>query len=353
MNIFENVDSTLYRVAPVSAEDDGVSTIINELVHAGAIVDEISDDTIVASCKSRSSLEAMADLLDDDWRVEQYAINVYELKPSGLVNKVDSDTIDVDQITNFDHVRVEFIIFLNTDGVDYTSYTDIEEDDLTEKFVNTNKKQPIWLALSKTSTAAKGGTFVVTPHPVRRGAVLVHVEYKYDVEDTDFVLRNAEKITNDINTINNGLINKRLVTSNYELEDPISFDFKLDMCERGHFITAPAVYMSNTNRTDLYAIMESFEDTTLVAEASIINEVKRVIKVNFRGKKRIKLKCLPGYKYDITRKACVKITGSEKAVDRRAKIKMARTKKAAGSGFRRAVDRKTKKAKRFRKMMGV
>ena len=353
MNIFENVDSTLYRVAPTSADEDSMSTIINEIVHAGGIIDEISDDTVVASCKSRGALDAIADLLDDDWRVDSYAINVYELNTSGLVNKVDDDTIDIDQIVNFNNLRVEFIIFLDTDNIDYTYYSDVDYDDLTEKFVNTNTKQPLWLALTKTSTATKGGTFIVTPHPTIRGAILVHAEYKYDADDTTFIHDNVEKITNDINTINNGTINKRLVTSNYELQEPISFDFKLDMCTPGHFITAPAIYMSNESKTDLTTIMESFEETLLVAEPGIINEAKRIIKVNFKGKRRIKLKCLPGYKYDNTRKACVKISGAEKAIDRRAKIKMSRTKKAAGSGFKRAVDRKTKKAKRFRKMMGV
>lgn len=353
MNIFENVDSTLYRVAPTSAQEDSVSTVINELVHAGGIIDEINDDTVVASCRSRSAMDAMADLLDDDERVEGYVINVYELNTSGLVNIVDDTTIDIDQIRNFDHLRVEFIVFLDTGTIDYTSYVDVDHDELTEKFVNTNTKQPLWLALTKNTTAVKGGTFIVTPHPTVRGAILVHAEYKYDPTNSTFIHDNAEKIKNDINTINNGLINKRLVTSNYELQSGISFDFKLDMCEPGHFITAPAVYMSNTSKTDLLSVMESFEETTLVAEIGIINEVKRVIKVNFKGKRRIKLKCLPGYKYDNERKACVKITGAEKAIDRRAKIKMTRTKKAAGSGFRRAVDRKTKKAKRFRKMMGV
>lgn len=353
MNIFENVDSTLYRVAPTSTEEDSISTIINEIVHAGGIIDEIDDDTIVASCKSRSALEAIADLLDDDSRVDNYAINVYELDTSGLVNKVDNDTIDIDQIVNFGHLRVEFIIFLDSNSVDYSYYSDVDYDELTEKFVNTNTKQPLWLALTKTSTAVKGGTFIVTPHPTIRGAILVHAEYKYDADNTTFIQDNVEKITNDINTINNGTINKRLVTSNYELQDPISFDFKLDMCTPGHFVTAPAIYMSNNSRTNLTTIMESFDKTLLVAEPGIINEVKRIVKVNFKGKRRIKLKCLPGYKYDNNRKACVKISGAEKAIDRRAKIKMSRTKKAAGSGFKRAVDRKTKKAKRFRKLMGV
>lgn len=84
-----------------------------------------------------------------------------------------------------------------------------------------------------------------------------------------------------------------------------------------------------------------------------ISEVRRRIKINFRGKKTIKMQCRRGFKWDASKKSCVKIVGAEVALKRRAMRKMVRTKKAKGASFRTRVNRKTRKAKRFRKSMGV
>lgn len=87
--------------------------------------------------------------------------------------------------------------------------------------------------------------------------------------------------------------------------------------------------------------------------AEYISEVRRRIKVNFRGKKRIKMQCRPGFKWVAAKKTCVKITGSEVALKRKAMRRMVRTKKAKGASFKVRVLRKTRKAKRFRKSMGL
>lgn len=84
-----------------------------------------------------------------------------------------------------------------------------------------------------------------------------------------------------------------------------------------------------------------------------ISEVKRRIKVNFRGKRRIKMQCRPGFKWDSTKRSCLKITGSEVALKRKAMRRMVRTKKAKGASFKARVQRKTRKAKRFRRSMGL
>lgn len=84
-----------------------------------------------------------------------------------------------------------------------------------------------------------------------------------------------------------------------------------------------------------------------------MTEVRRRIKINFRGKKRIKMQCRPGFKWDAAKKSCIKITGAEVALKRRAMRKMVRTKKSKGASFKARVLRKTRKAKRFRKSMGL
>ena len=80
-------------------------------------------------------------------------------------------------------------------------------------------------------------------------------------------------------------------------------------------------------------------------------EVKRIIKINAKGKRRIKMKCKKGYKW--TGGKCVKISGSELTSKRRAIKKAVRTKKSKGAGFKRRVLRLRKKALRKRKAMGL
>lgn len=95
---------------------------------------------------------------------------------------------------------------------------------------------------------------------------------------------------------------------------------------------------------------EQFDESTNV---EFLQEVRRRIKVNFRGKRRIKMQCRPGFRWDASKRSCVKITGSEVATKRKAMRKMVRTKKSKGTSFRARVLRKTRKAKRFRKSMGL
>jgi hypothetical protein len=80
-------------------------------------------------------------------------------------------------------------------------------------------------------------------------------------------------------------------------------------------------------------------------------ERRRIIKVNARGQRRIKIKCKKGYKY--ANGKCIKITGSEMTKKRRAIKKSVRTKKQKGSGFQRRVQRLRKRALKKRKSMGL
>lgn len=90
-----------------------------------------------------------------------------------------------------------------------------------------------------------------------------------------------------------------------------------------------------------------------VDETAVMMEIKRRIKVNFRGKRRVKMQCLPGYKYNPDAKVCEKITGAEVAHNRISHRRAVRTRRAKGNGFKVRVARKSRKAKRFRKSMGL
>ncbi len=85
--------------------------------------------------------------------------------------------------------------------------------------------------------------------------------------------------------------------------------------------------------------------------AETLDEIKRRIKVNSKGKRRIKMQCKKGFKFDGTK--CVKISGSELVNKRRAIRKAVRTKRSKGSGFQKRVARLRNRAIRKRRGMGV
>lgn len=84
-----------------------------------------------------------------------------------------------------------------------------------------------------------------------------------------------------------------------------------------------------------------------------LDEAKLITKVNFRGEKRRRVKCRPGYKLNDTGTSCVPISGTEKAGKRKAIRKALRTKKAMGAAFQARVKRKRVRALKKRKAYGL
>ena len=87
--------------------------------------------------------------------------------------------------------------------------------------------------------------------------------------------------------------------------------------------------------------------------ATTLDEVKKKMKVNFRGQKRIKMQCAPGFKYNATTKSCEKIGGEALAKHRKASIRALVTRKAGGASLKKRAALRTKKAMNFRKAMGL
>lgn len=86
-------------------------------------------------------------------------------------------------------------------------------------------------------------------------------------------------------------------------------------------------------------------------ESETLDEVKRTIKINSRGKRRIKMMCKKGFKFD--GRKCVKISGKELVNKRRAILKSVRTKRSKGSGFAKRTARLRNRALKKRKGMGL
>lgn len=82
-------------------------------------------------------------------------------------------------------------------------------------------------------------------------------------------------------------------------------------------------------------------------------EAKKRIQVNFTGKKRVKMQCAKGFKYDATAKTCVKIAGDELATRRKASIKALVSRKAGGAALKNRAALRTKKAMKFRSALGL
>lgn len=95
------------------------------------------------------------------------------------------------------------------------------------------------------------------------------------------------------------------------------------------------------------------DDDEIIESVEQLDEVTRKIKVNFRGQKKIKMKCARGFKWNPNTGACEKISGEELAKMRKSIRKALITKKAKGSAFRLRVVRKMRKALRYRKQMGL
>lgn len=96
------------------------------------------------------------------------------------------------------------------------------------------------------------------------------------------------------------------------------------------------------------------EDGETIEDANgMVNEVVRKIKINFRGKKRVKMKCARGFKWNGEKRTCEKIGGSDLAKMRKSLRRAVLTKRSKGASYKARIVRKSRKAKRFRKMMGL
>lgn len=87
-------------------------------------------------------------------------------------------------------------------------------------------------------------------------------------------------------------------------------------------------------------------DTQKIIEAYIF-------KVNFKGKKRKKLSCPPGYHPNSDGTACVPMSAEMKKNLKLGARQSKRTKVAMGLGYLKRVARKMKRAKKFRASYGL
>lgn len=144
------------------------------------------------------------------------------------------------------------------------------------------------------------------------------------------------------------IILEKTLSGSFE-DDDVEFDDIDDSYGGYQFMIVIYLQIENVVYFDAYDQDEDEED--FEEDGNMLMEVRRRIKIDSKGKKRIKMQCKPGYKW--TGSACMKITGSELATKRKAKRKELINKKSQGSSFKIRMLRKSKKANRFRKAMGL
>ena len=145
------------------------------------------------------------------------------------------------------------------------------------------------------------------------------------------------------------IILEKTLSGSFE-DDDVDFDQIDDSYGGYQFMIMIYLKIENVMYFDYYDQDEDEEEFD-EEDSNMLMEVRRRIKIDSRGKKRIKMQCKPGYKW--TGSACMKITGSELATKRKAKRKELINKKSQGSSFKIRMLRKSKKANRFRKAMGL
>ena len=383
----ENVTHMIFMDEPLTAEIDE-SVIVGEISAAGPLYGlkylGYEEGVLSFSTYQKTSIEKFAMFLDDNDFVENYAISVIESNPmtkvANVVDEIDFDSTHesefveffIDVVISWNYVNFNSVyidpqnpfaanqatsfqipmdtsdpyaahVQLDKETAEFYDNTDFEYPDADAKIAIVpgfdtlqSDETPLLVKLSAIKSNSLVGSVLVTVHPKNDDEILVQATYKEEPV-TDDVLNDLTVI----NTLDQLYPNKLVLV-------------KEAFYQLGDLFTSSAVYKS-INGKNVLNIVEVFANSAdeVICDTNLLNELHREIKVNFRGKKRIKMKCQPGFKYDTESMACVKISGAELAVSRIAHRQMARTKRALGGSYRTRILKKVRRAKHFRKIMGI
>lgn len=341
-----------------TVDDSEIQEVIANVRARNGDVKWIDEGLIMTYTNNKVSLFAILDYLEENDYVLDYEVQLIETQFNG-VNINRSDEIDIDDIRDMNNLFFKILIYMNPEVVPFDP-TYVDADDLVDRndYTTTGishqqyvfeSQAPViatWQGTMNETiivTEAKGKkTLVVVPPTVKDGEAYFDIN-KYNVDSASD--NGAKKMFQDMGfTMTNISKNADIdYEMNGKANDVLLFDL-----ESSHKDGADIAITEMLN-----TIIEKQEGVTVFAEQETLTEIKRKAKVNFKGKKRIKIQCAKGFKYDANRRVCVKISGSEMMKMKRSHIKMARTKKSAGIGFKNRTVRKMRKANRFRKLMGI
>lgn len=135
---------------------------------------------------------------------------------------------------------------------------------------------------------------------------------------------------------------------------PEDIDYEIYTADDSDMETSINISDIDSVDTDMFTVIVytynlDFGDVEYEDDEQTLTEVKRIIKVNAKGKKRIKMQCKKGFKWDGSK--CQRISGKELVNKKRAIKKAVKTKKSMGVAFKRKRARAWKKAMRKRKAL--
>lgn len=272
-------------------EQQAISRLTNLVTHSGGTVDSYYDGTMDVYVKAKLGMLDLVNALEQEEIVDSYDVSIVATdKISGITDLEDISDVDLSMINDTPFITYHVVIVLNPDIVMFEpQYVDIEN-------------------FYDEGDSDNGDNFEYVSES-KKSEILIKTKYNNELKEIFGIVKE----------------NKNLDETIYLAFDSIDESIS-DYIREGDVILA----------TD-----------------KVISELTRKIKVNFRGVKRIKMQCARGYKYDTERKTCTKISGADLANMRKSHLQMARTKKSMGSSYKIKITRKTKKAERYRKLMGL
>lgn len=298
-------------------ESDLVKSLRAAAMSYGSDTGTYQDGVFVTTLKNKQASTDFALWLDSTDYVDGYEIHV--LSSDQVAGTVDTDEIEFDSITDDTLYSFEFTVYLIPDVVDYNfdDYDALDMEDEEDSLQEACKKKKM-----KEQDECDD-------------------EEMLDDDDDDEDMEDDE-LTEKKKCVKESRKKKMKEECDDEAMDDECEDDEEDEDED-----------SEDDDID-YETYESVKESKGNKKSKkSLNEVTRKIRVDARGTKTIKMKCQPGFKYNPATKTCEKITGAELAMHRKATRKALITKKNEGKALKVRVAKKIRKAKRFRKMLGL
>lgn len=355
------------NIQQTSYDSSEMQDVIAHIRNCNGDVKWIEEGAMMAYTNNKVSLFQILDYLDENDDVLDYEVQFMKTDLNG-VNIDVTDEIDIDDVRDMNNFFFKILIFMDPELVMFDPvYVDIDEVINRNPYFDSKDEDPedeyyddeyeyVYEHLSHVPeyVSWKGSmneSYILFEK--KDGNAELHLvppkttsgnEYfdinKFNV-DAAGEEHGTKKMFQDMGfTMTNQSKNKDI---DYEMrskpEDVIVYDIEKTNKDGDKIV--------------VHEMLNTITEASLHCDFSTLTEIKKKVKMNFKGKKRIKMQCHKGFKYVPSRRVCVKITGSEMMDMKRSHIKASRTKKAAGTGYQKRINKKTKKAIRFRKQANI
>jgi hypothetical protein len=370
--INENSYSATFKDQQFSLVDHTEESIVGTLRGAapqyGVTYVDYEEGIITFSTYTKRSVEIFCNYLDGCDDVTSYAVTValtngidkstyvddafdFDLQGESQFTQFFIDVIITPEIVNYSDYYVDdnsvddegdeyFVYDIDQDSDDISDdqldYFTSGEDVLPITKTVSPDNVPLLVKLSDSTSHSTFGKYNITVHPEDKSKILIQCNYSETPDEDD-----VEADLHDLNTGNFGDSFK----DKFSLILPAKYN-------EGTNSTTSAIYKAKSGK-DAINLIECIDHIDTIKYDILLSELTRRVKVDFHGKRKVKMQCAPGFKYDPVRMTCTKITGAELAMSRLAHKQMVRTKNSKGQSYKRRIIFRDKRALRFRKMMGI